>query len=348
MKLSRMFAGLVLALLIAVQAIGQCGPNGCRSPRQCGPNGYPGAYPQPQYPPVQQYPPSERPMVPVPPSGEIPEAVKQCYHSLVRIRCGQWGGSGTYLGSGMVITCEHVVRGAQGAVQVRFPDGDVVEAAVLAADYGSDVALLELKGHAPAVAKGIAIADTMPSEGQEIFSAGYGKDGPLCVSPGRITSLENFTIAYDPTDGRKRQRPTAEGSGLTEPGDSGGAWLTADGKLLGVVWGGRSKDLEVSATTELGKFLNDACSRWRKPFPKPDTTPSPIVPPAAPSVDLDSIVGRLENIDGKVTAIVQVIGQIDQRVSTLESPRKGKSDAGWLISLLGAASATFLFFKTRG
>jgi hypothetical protein len=318
---------LIAVLAFTATARGQCGPGGCKLP---------GAAPVVQ-PPM---PAPVRPMVPVPPAGEIPEAVKQCYHSLVRIHCDPWGGSGTYLGQGMVLTCEHVVRDAQGAVRVRFPGGEVVEAAVLASDYAWDVALLELKGHAPRSARGIVIDQSPPQVGQTVYSAGYGKQGGLAISAGRVLRLDQYTIAYDPTNGVRRQRPTTEASGLVEPGDSGGAWLTAEGRLLGVVWGGREQDLSVSATTQLGGFLNEACNRWRRPFPKPDAdlppaaAPPPVPIPQPPKVDLSPIVSRLDAIDRRLTALEN------------PPPKKGPSALGWLAVALGVVAGGVLFFRT--
>ncbi len=317
----------LLLIIDAGDALGQCGPWGCKLPGSA-----PVAEP-PMAGPVA-------PLVPVPPRGDPPAAVKQCYYSLVRIKCGAWGGSGTYLGNRLVLTCEHVVRNAQQSVYVTFPGDQMVEAAVLATDYASDVALLELKGGSPPQARGVPIEEGEPSLGQAVYSAGYGKSGTLAISAGRVSKLDQYTISYDPTNGVRRQRRTTEASGLSEPGDSGGAWLTDDGKLLGVVWGGRQQDLSVSATTGLGAFLRDACDRWRRPFPRPDNPPPPAVtppvPPAnPPKVDLSPIENRLADID--------------RRLATLENPPKEKGSPllGWLAALVGVVAGGFLFFKTN-
>jgi hypothetical protein len=240
----------------------------------------------------------------------------------------------------MAITCEHVVRGAQQSIYVTFPNGHMVEATVLASDYASDVALLGLKGGAPPEAKGVPIAEIAPSVGQAVYSAGYGKSGVLAISAGRVSRLDQYTIAYDPTNGVRRQRQTTEASGLTEPGDSGGAWLTEDGKLLGVVWGGREQDLSVSATTQLGGFLRDACDRWRRPFPKPDAdqppaaAPPPLPVPEPAKVDLSPIENRLD--------------AIDRRLALLETPpQKPSSSLGWLAAAAGVIAGGFLFFRTN-
>lgn len=327
--MKRFLLTLLLAGLLSGPVLAQCGPRGC-SPAGCGSQGEP-----------QIDPPADRPMVAVPPQDETPPRVKKCYWSLVCIKHGPWGGSGTYLGSGMAITCEHIVRGAQHPVYVTFPNGHMVEAAVLASDYASDVALLELKGGAPAEAKGIPVEEAAPQVGQAVYSAGYGKAGSLAISAGRVSRLDQYTIAYDPTNGVRRQRPTTEASGMSEPGDSGGAWLTEDGKLLGVVWGGREQERSVSATTQLGGFLRDACERNRRPFPKPDTAPpvvAPVMPPP-PVVDLSPIVGRLDDIAGRITKL--------ENPPAPAKPEPNKTLIGWLAAFGGVIAGALLFYKTQ-
>ncbi len=310
------FLVLVASCTLAHPASGQCGPDGCR-------------------PPLVR---PSRPLVPVAPR-EIPEAVKQCYHSLVRIRCEKWGGSGTYLGDRLVITCEHVVRAATAAVRVEFPGGQAVEARVLATDFAADLALLELLGDPPADAKAIALADDSPAVGEPVYSAGYGRSQTLMVSAGRISNLDQFTVAYDPTTGLRRVRRTTEATGLTEAGDSGGAWLTRQGKLRGVVWGGRQQDRTVSATTELRDFLRGACDRWRRPFPQPDSPPAaepPAPAPATPPVEVD------------LAPIVERLDAIDQRLAALEPPPEKKPPStglSWLAMLAAGIGAAVMYYR---
>lgn len=321
--LTHLIQGLLLATITALPAAAQiCGPSGC--PPSVG-----GIQPT-------------RPLVPVAPPGEIPEPVTNCYHSLVQVRCGQWGGSGTYLGDRLVITCEHVLRDGSGSAQVTFPGGSAVSTRALAVDAASDLALLELLGPAPAEAVGVALADGRPSLGEVVYSAGYGRSRNLMVSAGRISNLSQFTIAIDPTNGSRRPRNTTEATGLTESGDSGGAWLTPEGKLRGVVWGGRQQDGTVSATTELGGFLRDACDRWRRPFPQPSTPPRlpepppllpPVVRPEAPAVDLGPIVKRLDDIDARLDDL---------------QPKDRTSPLTWLAMLAAGAGAVFMFYSGNG
>lgn len=315
--------GTLTALLWAARVEAQCGPGGCRIPGAC--------------PAVR--PPQPAPARPVaPPREELPTAVRQCYHSLVRIHCEPWAGSGTYLGNRLVLTCEHVLRNGSTTITVSFPSGATCQARAVASDAASDLALLELLESAPAEARGVPLAETAPSVGELIYAAGYGRGGSLMVSPGRISNLEQTTIAYDPTSRTQRPRKTAESTGLSEPGDSGGAWLTADGRLRGVVWGGREQAHTISATTELCQFLREACDRWRRPFPQPDEAPSPpclppvVAVPPAPPVDLGPIERHLDSID--------------RRLSALENPPKKRTPLwDWLAVGLGLVLGGCVFYR---
>lgn len=302
---------LAAACCLPSNVSGQCGPEGCS----------PATRPA-------------RPLVPVAPPQEIPEAVRQCYNSLVSIRCGSWGGSGTYLGDKLVITCEHVLRDASGTARVEFPSGAAINARVLATEPAADLALLELLQPAPAEAAGIALAEGEPALGELVYSAGYGRSRKLMISAGRISNLDQFTVAYDPTNGSRRMRKTTEATGVNESGDSGGAWLTPQGKLRGVVWGGRQQDGTVSATTEFGGFLRDACDRWRRPFPQPGPPPSQPAPPPAAPVDLAPIFQRLD--------------AIDKRLAAMEKPPEDKSDntaLTWLAMLAAGIAGAVMYYR---
>lgn len=317
----------LLVLLVPTLARAQCGPWGCRLPS-----------PPPAAAPPAVSPPA--PLVPVPPLDEPPAAVTRCYHSIVRVRCGNVAGSGTYLGNRLVITCQHVARNSQGPLTITFPNGQTIQSTLLASDPASDIALLELGSPAPSQSKGISLAAHPAQLGQLVFSAGYGTSDELSISPGRITNLNQLAIACDPISGARHQRATTEASGLTEPGDSGGAWLTEQGELLGVVWGGRSQDHSVNATTQLADFLHQACNRWRRPFPRPDAdppqlTPAPPALPLPPPVNLAPLERRLDAIDG--------------RLATLENPPKKKNAplADGLAIAAGLLGGAILFFRSN-
>ncbi|NLX97351.1 MAG: trypsin-like peptidase domain-containing protein [Rhodopirellula sp.] len=306
--------------LLAATGSAQCGPEGCRLPGSASP---PAARPA-------------RPVVPLPLPDDVPEPVRQSYHSLVRIRCDSWGGSGTYLGGRLAITCEHVLRQASGPVEVEFPCGKTLQAKVLATDYAADLALLELLGDAPTEARGIALCESPPAVGEVVYSAGYGRLRTLMLSAGRISNLDQVTIACDPTNNVRRFRKTAEATGLTEPGDSGGAWLARDGRLRAVVWGGRPEDGTVSATTELGDFLRGACDRWRRPFPQPDPPPAPIAPAPLPPVKID-----LAPIEAHLDAI-------EKRLALLEQSPAAEPDnraLAWFAMLAAAVGAAMVYYK---
>jgi hypothetical protein len=86
--------------------------------------------------------------------------------------------------------------------------------------------------------------------------------------------------------------------------------------------------------------LDEACNRWRRPFPKPDAdlppaaAPPPVPIPQPPKVDLSPIVSRLDAIDRRLTALEN------------PPPKKGPSALGWLAVALGVVAGGVLFFRT--
>ncbi len=278
---------------------GSCGPGGCQIPGSAPPStGWRSASPPGAV--------ARRPLIDLPANPityDIPDAVADCRDSIVKIRAGEWGGSGTYIGDGLVITCEHVCRGAS-EVKVYFPTGEEMTANVIAAENGSDLAVVQLVGTPPHTARGVPVCTTPAATGERIFAAGYGPDNTLVCVPGSITDLSKYTMAVDTRGGgRVWKRPTAEATGHSLPGDSGGAWITEDGHLRAVLWGGRPGENCVTATTEYCEWLRGVCNGIRRPFPPPVTPPTPPFDPSplqdrigkveVKVGDLDVLVGRL-------------------------------------------------------
>jgi hypothetical protein len=105
-----------------------------------------------------------------------------------------------------------------------------------------------------------------------------------------------------------------------------------------VVWGGRQQDGTVSATTEFGGFLRDACDRWRRPFPQPGSPPAQPTPQPPAPVELAPIFQRLDAIDKRLAAMEKPD----------EKPSEEKPDntaLTWLAMLAAGTAAVVMYYR---
>jgi putative serine protease PepD len=144
-------------------------------------------------------------------------------------------GQGTATGSGFVVTAdgkivtnEHVVDGAQSVTVKLGTAGKEYPAQVLAADASKDLALLKIDG---SNLKPLPFGDSKELEvGDNVYAIGnpFGLDNTL--TSGIVSALGRDIQAPDGT-------PIAgaiQTDAALNPGNSGGALLDADGKVVGV------------------------------------------------------------------------------------------------------------------
>lgn len=343
--------GIMLVVLLLCFSVGdlfaQCGPDGCQIPRGPDTSGWRSAAP----PSTRQQPPANQ----SPGDQSVPDAVRQCRDSIVKIKNGSWGGSGTYIGDGLVISCEHVCRGAQ-SIDVTFPTGETMQATVLGQDHDADLAVAQLTAPPPAGALGVPVVTEEARPGERIYMAGYGSNRSLVCVPGTIRDVSGMTMAYDPTNRQTRMRRTTEATGNTEAGDSGGAWLTEGGKLRGVHWGGAAGS--ASATTDYATFLKGICDRNRKPFPPPVTPPfnaGPILDRLGQvEVKIDVMGRTLVEVTRTTNSLADLAERMDGRLVKLETPPPEPEQPAknnmlqWLAIAAGVLGAVALFYQTGG
>lgn len=187
----------------------------------------------------------------------LPPAVERAAAAVVQIdNRGYGGGSGAYLGDGLVLSCDHLFRAERGGLEVgrivvSFPSGFASTAQVVGQDPVWDIALLALE-RPPANVPVIAWAESAPQPGEVVVSLGYGRSGDLRASLGRVTGY-----------GRDKQRATQLSdtllaTGGARHGDSGGPILSDQGQLVGVLWG---SDGRTVVGTQLG-MCRRIVERW--------------------------------------------------------------------------------------
>lgn len=162
-------------------------------------------------------------------SAQIPDIAARLQPSVVTIFVGQGLGSGVvYTADGLILTNEHVVRGAT-AVQVGFADGSRVTGTVRATDAVTDLALVQ------------ADRTNLPVPTYQTI---LPRIGDLDVVIGSPLGFEN-TVTAGIVSGLHREIPgsAAEGQSLVEllqtdaaisPGNSGGAVVNGAGEVIGV------------------------------------------------------------------------------------------------------------------
>ena len=127
--------------------------------------------------------------------------------------------------SGLMLTCYHVVRGAN-RIDARM-DGQQFSARVVSADPKNDLALLQLRGEGPFPALTLA-RTSAGSMGNVVHAFGFplssGEDGRMKVTAGRVSGTAQ-------TGGK----PALELHMNVEPGNSGSPVVNGRGDVVGIV-----------------------------------------------------------------------------------------------------------------
>jgi S1-C subfamily serine protease len=136
--------------------------------------------------------------------------------------------------SGLVLTNNHVINGAEKIEVEVGVTGDSFQAKVLGYDVADDVALLELED-----ASGLAAIKTESSSSvsrnDEIVAIGnaLGRAGTPSAVAGTVTALNQAITAGEGLD-RESLSGMIRVAASIQPGDSGGALVNADGRVIGM------------------------------------------------------------------------------------------------------------------
>lgn len=166
------------------------------------------------------------------------EVVAVARDSVVKVqtsssRCAETSmGSGVVVGPERVATNAHVVTGA-GRITVRPHGQGSLGARLVYMDPATDVAILYVPGLAAPAPEWVATVD----RGVEAAVAGYPGGGRLTLRGARVRG--QATIAEEESGG---MREVIVFAGLVQPGNSGGALLDLEGRVLGLVFANSSVD----------------------------------------------------------------------------------------------------------
>jgi len=165
---------------------------------------------------------------------------------------GTGAGTGMILtSSGLVMTNNHVVKGATKISVVVPGHSGSYTATVVGAAPTSDVALLQIKGLSNLPTVSVADSSTL-AVGQDVIAIGnaFGRGGSPTVSHGEITGLGRSISVSDGEGGSGVLSNMIEMDASIHPGESGGPLVNASGQVIGIITAGTregpgSNDLSV-------------------------------------------------------------------------------------------------------
>ena len=166
----------------------------------------------------------------------IPQAVTNQLYNVcqVKARAGNTTGhgSGCYIGDNLVVTCAHVV---EGNLTCYFPGGHKhgISAKAIKIDRNWDSALIQLSA-TPKLAKGSQLATGDPRVGDWMYPTGFpGQSKYARITPAQLQRFSHSTHSREPN--------WVVTTNTVSGGCSGGPIFNARGKVIGNLWGSRSR-----------------------------------------------------------------------------------------------------------
>lgn len=144
-------------------------------------------------------------------------------------------GTGMVIGAnGVVLTNNHVIKGAT-TIRVVVPrSGRTYKARVLGYSVGADVAVLKLVDASGLATVQLGNSSTV-RRGHAVTAVGNaGGTGTLVTSRGSVTALDRTITVRDEQGGTARLRGLIQIDAELQPGDSGGPLLDRNGRVIGI------------------------------------------------------------------------------------------------------------------
>jgi S1-C subfamily serine protease len=137
--------------------------------------------------------------------------------------------------SGLVITNNHVIRGATTIRATDVGNGRTYTASVVGYDVAADVAVLKLQNASGLQTARLADSDDL-RVGDTVVAVGNagGAGGTPSSSKGRIVGLGRSITASDGQGASERLTGLIQTSAELQPGDSGGPLVDTSGRVIGI------------------------------------------------------------------------------------------------------------------
>ena len=161
--------------------------------------------------------------------------------------CGQnQSGSGFIIAPERIVTNAHVVAGVDNPI-VELPDGQILDGRVVLFDPRLDVAVIDVPD-----LEGTPLVAVDAGIGARGVVDGYPHGGPFVSAPAEVRAISDervVDIYGDDSDTREVLTLAAE----VQPGNSGGPFITLDGRVAGLVFARNSDHANIGyATTTAG------------------------------------------------------------------------------------------------
>jgi S1-C subfamily serine protease len=169
-------------------------------------------------------------------------------------------GTGVVLSpDGIVLTNNHVIRGADNITATNVGNGQTYPVEVLGYDRKSDIAVLRLTGSTD-----LPVAPTADSAGLQIgdpvTALGFPEGAGLTRAPGTVRALNQSIVANDDLTGSSEElTDLVDFDADIRPGDSGGPLADPDGRVVGIVTAA-SQNYRMMSTGGFAIPLNRALS----------------------------------------------------------------------------------------
>jgi hypothetical protein len=251
------------------------------------------------------------------PQSEIrnPQSINSPAHCRITVGDGS-AGSGTLVArtqsGGLILTCSHLFDGSTANIEAAFANGLRFAARLVERDRVHDLAALVIRR--PDIEPVEVSAENSQSlaASRPLSACGFGPAGQFRCLRGPILGFATPVGAAF---------PSLTIRGAVRPGDSGGAVLGDDGKLVGVVWGQRDGVTYATCGRPLRDLLERVLGRGfsggnriaigevKPPANLNDPSTAPMAPPAGPPFDWQSWTS-----------------QIDARLRALDAAKQEKGD----------------------
>jgi S1-C subfamily serine protease len=145
-------------------------------------------------------------------------------------------GTGVVLSpDGVVLTNNHVIRGATGVTATDVGNGQTYPVDVLGYDRNSDIAVLQLRGATDLPAARLAGPATV-AVGEPVTGIGFPDGGDLARSSGVVRALDKGIVANDDLTGSAEELGgLIDYDADTRPGASGGPLVDDGAQVVGIV-----------------------------------------------------------------------------------------------------------------
>ena len=188
------------------------------------------------------------------------EAVCVWANRIVGIKTPNMIASGTMIADGFIVTNRHVAED-HAQVMTRDIKGRIRSATPLAHNFAADLVILRMETADGVPDNAPAVADGKPQE-LHVVAFDQGRNSP------RVYAAGDFAL-YPAADDSSRARIHTNARAL--PGNSGGAVVDMDGRLVGILASGDGKISEIVPAAHIASVLQSTDPEHNREFQKTGT-----------------------------------------------------------------------------